>query len=46
VADLRRILARQIREAMERLTALAPLVPAPPSGRAETVPLLSSHDGE
>jgi len=31
---------------MERLTALAPLVPAPPSGRAETVPLLSSHDGE
>jgi hypothetical protein len=31
---------------MERLTALAPLVPAPPFGRAETVPLLSSHDGE
>jgi RNA polymerase primary sigma factor len=36
----------EIRQAMERLAAVAPLVAAPPSGRAETVPLLSSEDGE
>jgi RNA polymerase primary sigma factor len=36
----------EIRQAMERLTALAPLVPAPPSPRAETVSFPTSEDGE